>query len=143
MNCVIFHISIRKHAWRFFLQEIRNLYFTFENLAVNFLSWYIDYFIFHLWISVNTFSYMNMEFCISHARKFEHTFSWLKYGILYIFYVKISIKVFWHGICNSLQFKYENLIQIFNHQIVCLHTLHIEIWVQIILHEIWYILHFK
>ena len=101
MKYVLLYVSHMKIWVQSFLCEIRNLHFTFENLAVYFWSWYMAYGMLHIWMSVHTFSYMNMELCISHIGQFEHTFSCLKYGILYIFHMKISIKIFWHEVYSQ------------------------------------------
>lgn len=47
---------------------------TFNYLAVYFWSWYMDYCMFHMWISVYMFSAMNIEFCYSHKKIWAHNF---------------------------------------------------------------------
>lgn len=139
---VLVYVSHMKIWVQSFLHEIWNLHFPFVNLVVYSWSWYMVYGMLHTWMSVHTFSYMNMELCISHIGQFEHTFSSLKYGILYIFYMKISIKIFWHEVCSQW-FKYESVMQIFTHEIETLYISKMKIKVHIILPEIWYILYFS
>lgn len=55
--------------------EITKSAFHFENLVVYVWSWYMAHGMLHIWMAVYTFSYMNMELCISHIRQFEHIFS--------------------------------------------------------------------
>ena len=97
----LFYVSHMKIWVQSFVHEIQNLHFTFENLVVCFWSWYMAYGMSHIWMSVHTFSDKNMELCISHIGQFEHTFSCLKYGTLYIFHMEISIKNFWHEVCSQ------------------------------------------
>ena len=96
---VLVYVSHMKTWVQSFLHEIWNLHFTFENLVVYFWSWYMVYGMLHIWMSVHTFSYMNMELRVSHIGQFEPTFSCLKYGILYIFSI-------WKSPLRSSDMKY-------------------------------------
>lgn len=100
MKHVIFSISQVRICVQIFLREIGNLYFMYENLLVQFSSSYMESCLFHIWISVHTFSYTNGEFYLFQIWKVEHRRSCLNWEIVYLAYMKISTKSYWHEVCN-------------------------------------------